>query len=410
MWNYLIILGQIALKDLAKSTLIPSALKSIQSTYKATKSLSKSFKNMSGAKKAAITKGIKATTKLVPTPARSALNYTLKSIYNGEEINRQHIKNLIKGDIKKSLYNTLVPSEIKSILSLLKKADLYIERKIKEATRFTQKHIKEEEKRIWRENRAILRRIREIRREIIRQGIEERKIQRYIIQKRRELFNKIQKQIKEQIKIQKKINKQIQEDIAKRYKQFEKNVRLFHKHLVNVAYEENNKGNFKDFFDFTDTLNETERKNLQELLHKHTTVRISFKSSWIKAAMWEPYINIREYKDQVGLMTTMSKGGTKKVFSNSAKGILKIIVRWKFRVRSNPSGLYAWYNVSFGTWKKIVAIRNGTNFWKVFYRRARTNKRFITNESIYYTYDRSMIYKNNKRYKKNPSPEDYSAY
>ena len=196
MWNYLIILGQIALRDLAKSTLIPSAVKSIQSTYKATKSLSKSFKNMSGAKKAAITKGIKATTKLVPTPARSALNYTLKSIYKGEEINTQHMKNLIKGDIKKSLYNTLVPSEIKSILSLLKKADQYIERKIKEATRFTQKHIKEEEKRIWRENRAILRRIREIRREIIRQGIEERKIQRYIIQKRRELFKKIQKQLK----------------------------------------------------------------------------------------------------------------------------------------------------------------------------------------------------------------------
>lgn len=410
MWNYLIILGQIALRDIAKSTLIPSAVKSIQSTYKATKSLTKSFKNLDNTKKAAITRGIKATTKLVPTPARSALNYTLKSIYKGEEINGQHMKNLIKGDIKKSLYNTLVPSEIKSILSLLKKADQYIERKIKEATRFTQKHIKEEEKRIWRENRAILRRIREIRREIIRQGIEERKIQRYIIQKRRELFNKIQKQLKEEIRIQKKINKQIQEDIAKRYKQFDKNVRLFHKHLVNVAYEENNKGNFKDFSDFTDTLNETERKNLQELLHKHTTVRISFNSKWIKAAMWEPYINIREYKDQVGLMTTMSKGGTKKVFSNSAKGILKIIVRWKFRVRSNPKGLYSWYNVSFGTWKKIVAIRNGTNFWKVFYRRARKNKRFITNESIYYTFDRDMIYKHNRRYKKNPSPEDYSAY
>lgn len=410
MWNYLIILGQIALRDFAKSTLIPSAVKSIQSTYKATKSLTKSFKNLDSTKRAAITKGIKTVTKIVPTPARSALNYTLKSIYKGEEINGQHMKNLIKGDIKKSLYNTLVPSEIKSILSLLKKADAYIERKIKEATRFTQKHIKEEEKRIWRENRAILRRIREIRREIIRQGIEERKIQRYIIQKRRELFNKIQKQIKEEIRIQKKINKQIQEDIAKRYKQFDKNVRLFHKHLVNVAYEENNKGNFKDFFDFTDTLNETERKNLQDLLHKHTTVRISFNSSWIKAAMWEPYINIREYKDQVGLMTTMSKGGTKKVFSNSAKGILKIIVRWKFRVKSNPKGLYSWYNVSFGTWKKIVAIRNGTNFWKVFYRRARTNKRFITNESLYYTFDRSMIYKTNRRYKKNPSPEDYSAY
>lgn len=410
MWNYLIILGQIALKDIAKKTLVPAIYDNIKSTITATKSLSKSIKNMSGAKKAAITKGIKATTKLVPTPARSALNYTLKSIYKGEEINGAHIKNLIKGDIKKSLYNTLVPSEIKSILSLLKKADQYIDRKLKEALRLQKQFYKEEEKRIARERRETLRRLREIRDELRRYLIDQRKIERYVIQKRRELFNKIQKQIKEEIRIQKKINKQIQEDIAKRYKQFEKNVRLFHKHLVNVAYEENNKGNFKDFFDFTDTLNETERKNLQDLLHKHTTVRISFNSSWIKAAMWEPFINIREYKDQVGLMTTMSKGGTKKVFSNSAKGILKIIVRWKFRVRSNPKGLYSWYNVSFGTWKKIVAIRNGTNFWKVFYRRARKNKRFITNESLYYTYDRDMIYKSNRRYKKNPSPEDYSAY
>lgn len=410
MWNYLIILGQIALKDIAKKTLVPAIYDNIKSTITATKSLSKSIKNINGAKKAAITKGIKATTKLVPTPARSALNYTLKSIYKGEEINGAHIKNLIKGDIKKSLYNTLVPSEIKSILSLLKKADQYIDRKLKEALRLQKQFYKEEEKRIARERRETLRRLREIRDELRRYLIDQRKIERYVIQKRRELFNKIQKQIKEEIRIQKKINKQIQEDIAKRYKQFEKNVRLFHKHLVNVAYEENNKGNFKDFFDFTDTLNETERKNLQDLLHKHTTVRISFNSSWIKAAMWEPFINIREYKDQVGLMTTMSKGGTKKVFSNSAKGILKIIVRWKFRVRSNPKGLYSWYNVSFGTWKKIVAIRNGTNFWKVFYRRARKNKRFITNESLYYTYDRDMIYKSNRRYKKNPSPEDYSAY
>ena len=405
MWNYLLILGQVALKEVAKSTLIPSAVKSIQTTIKATKSLT-----TKKSKQAIINKGISAITHLVPTPVRSALNYTLKSKYKGIELDPQHIKNLIKSDTKKSLYNTLVPSEIKFIISLLKKADQYMERKIREATRFTKKHLKEEEKRMLRERRELLRRIREIRNEIRRQAIEERKIQRYIIQKRRELFNKIQKQIKEQIKIQKKINKQIQEDIAKRYKQFEKNVRLFHKHLVNVAYEENNKGVYKDFFDFTDTLNETERKNLQELLHKHTTVRISFKSSWIKAAMWEPYINIREYKDQVGLMTTMSKGGTKKVFSNSAKGILKIIVRWKFRPRTNPKGLYAWYNVSFGTWKKIVSIRNGTNFWNVFYRKARVNRRYITNESIYYKYDRSMQYKTNKKYKRNPRHDAYSTY
>ena len=406
MWSYLLILGQVALKEVATKTLIPSSLKAIQSTIKATKSLT-----TKKSKQTIINKGISAITHLSPTPVRSALNYTLKSKYHGiDKLDNEHIKHLIKMDIKKSLYNNLVPNEIKSIIAIFKKADQYIDRKLKEALRLQKQFYKEEEKRIARERRETLRRLREIRDELRRYLIDQRKIERYIIQKRRELFNKVQRQLKEEIRIQKRVNKQIKEDIERRYKQFDKNVRLFHKHLANVAYEENNKGSYTDFFDFVDTLNPTERNNLQVLLHKYTTVRISFNSKWIKAAMWEPLINIREYKDQVGLMTKMSKGGTKKVFSNSAKGILKIIVRWKFRPRTNPKGLYAWYNVSFGTWKKIIAIKNGTNFWKVFYHKARINRRYITNESIYYKYDRSMKYKTNKKYKRSPRQEDYTTY
>ena len=406
MWNYLLILGRVALKEVATKTLIPSSLKAIQSTIKATKSLT-----TKKSKQTIINKGISAITHLSPTPVRSALNYTLKSKYYGiDKLDNDHIKHLIKMDIKKSLYNNLVPNEIKSIISIFKKADQYIDRKLKEALRLQKQFYKEEEKRIARERRETLRRLREIRDELRRYLIDQRKIERYIIQKRRELFNKIQKQLKEEIRIQKRVNKQIKEDIERRYKQFDKNVRLFHKHLANVAYEENNKGSYTDFFDFVDTLSPIEQNNLQVLLHKYTTVRISFNSKWIKAAMWEPLINIREYKDQVGLMTKMSKGGTKKVFSNSAKGILKIIVRWKFRPRTNPKGLYAWYNVSFGTWKKIIAIKNGTNFWKVFYHKARINRRYITNESIYYKYDRSLQYKHNKKYKRSPRQEDYTTY
>lgn len=406
MWSYLLVLGRVALKEVATKTLIPSSLQAIQSTIKATKSLT-----TKKSKQAIINKGISAITHLSPTPVRSALNYTLKSKYHGiDKLDKEHIKQLIKMDIKKSLYNHFVPNEIKSIIAIFKKADQYIDRKLKEALRLQKKFYKEEEKRIARERRETLRRLREIRDELRRYLIDQRKIERYIIQKRRELFNKIQRQLKEEIRIQKRVNKQIKEDIERRYKQFDKNVRLFHKHLANVAYEENNKGIYTDFFDFVDTLSPIEQKNLQVLLHKHTTVRISFNSKWIKAAMWEPLINIREYKDQVGLMTKMSKGGTKKVFSNSAKGILKIIVRWKFRPRTNPKGLYSWYNVSFGTWKKIIASKTGTNFWKVFYRKARVNRRYITNESIYYKYDRSMKYKTNKKYKRNPRQEDYTAY
>ena len=406
MWSYLLILGQVALKEVATKTLIPSSLKAIQSTVKATKSLT-----TKKSKQVIINKGISAITHLSPTPVRSALNYTLKSKYHGiDKLDNDHIKQLIKMDIKKSLYNHFVPNEIKSIIAIFKKADQYIDRKLKEALRLQKQFYKEEEKRIARERRETLRRLREIRDELRRYLIDQRKIERYIIQKRRELFNKIQRQLKEEIRIQKRVNKQIKEDIERRYKQFDKNVRLFHKHLANVAYEENNKGSYTDFFDFVDTLSPIEQKNLQVLLHKYTTVRISFNSKWIKAAMWEPLINIREYKDQVGLMTTKYKGGTKKVFSNSAKGILKIIVRWKFRPRTNPKGLYSWYNVSFGTWKKIIAIKNGTNFWKVFYHKARVNRRYITNKSIYYKYDSDMKYKTNKKYKRNPRQEDYTAY
>ena len=56
-------------------------------------------------------------------------------------------------DIKKSLYNHFVPNEIKSIISIFKKADQYIDRKLKEALRLQKKFYKEEEKRIARERR-----------------------------------------------------------------------------------------------------------------------------------------------------------------------------------------------------------------------------------------------------------------
>lgn len=382
---------------------MPNSLNAIKSTISTTKAITN--------KKAIISKGISGVSNLVPAPFRSALNYTLKSKYNGiSTLSKEHITNLIKADIKKSLYNQLVPYEIKFILSIFDKADKFIDKKLREEQNNLIRFYKEQAKEIAKERRETLRRIREIKNEIRRYYIEERKITRYVIQKRKELFLKVQRQLKEQIRIQKKINKQIHEDIQRRFKEQEKNVRLFHKTLANVAYEDNNQGSYKDFFDFTDTLNDIERKNLQELLHKYTTVRISFNSKWIKAAMWEPLINIREYKDQIGLMTKNYKGGKNKVFSNSAKGILKIIIKKKFKSKNNPKRLYAWYNVSFGTWKKIVAIKNGKNFWKVFYKQARTNRRYITNESKYYKYDRSMKYKYNRRYKRNPINENYGSY
>lgn len=403
MWNFLLVVGQQVLKQIATRTLVPTSLNAIKSTISTTKAIT--------SKKAIISKGISGISNLAPAPLRSALNYTLKSKYNGiSTLSSEHITNLIKADIKKSLYNQLVPQEIKSIIAIFNKAENYLNKKLREEQRRQNKLLKERIKELARERRETLRRIREIKNEIRRFQIDERKIIRFINKKEKELWLKVERQLKEQIRIQKRINKQIHEDIQRRYKEQEKNVRLFNKHLANIAYEENNNLHFNDFFDFTDTLNDKERKNLEELLHKHTTVRISFNSKWIKAAMWEPIINIREYKDQVGQMTNNYKGGKNKVFSNSARGILKIIIKKKFKSSNNPKRLYVWYNVSFGTWKKIVAIRNGKNFWNVFYRRNRTNRKYITNESKYYKYDRSVKYKYNGRSKRNPLNENYGEY
>lgn len=401
IWQALIAVGQQLLIQQAKRLIIPTTLNNV-------KSLASSVKHLSKQKgKYLIKKGISAATNLVPTPFRSSLNYTLKSNINRIEWDASKAMNLIKSDIKKSLYNQLVPSKIKFMISIYRKADNWIDKKIKQMERQQRKDIKDRIKALNRMRMETKKRMRELHQEIIRMYKEEIRLKQATIRFNRWLHKQILKDMKEREKLFKQTFQQAQ----KRLKEYRRNITLYEKNLLNLTYQENNNLHYKDFFDFLDTLSNDERKRVVDLIHDHTGVLIAFNSSWIKSATWTPLFTTRDYSKQVEyLLNGATKTTKNKIYSNSASGILQIIIKKKFKSKNNPKRLYAWYNVSFGTWKKIIAIKNGKNFWSVFYRQARVNRRYITNDSKYYKYDRSLQYKANRRYKRNPRQEDYSSY
>lgn len=401
IWQALIAVGQQLLIQQAKRLIIPTTLNNV-------KSLASSVKHLSKQKgKYLINKGISATTNLIPSPFRSALNYTLKSNINRIEWDASKASNLIKSDIKKSLYNQLVPNNIKFMISIYRKADNWIDKTIKQTERQQRKDIKDRIKALNQMRMETKKRMRELHQEIIMMYKEEIRLKQTTIRFNRWLHNQILKDMKEREKLFKQTFQQAQ----KRLREYRRNITLYEKNLLNLTYQENNNLHYKDFFDFLDTLSNDERKRVVDLIHDHTGVLIAFNSSWIKSATWTPLFTTRDYSKQVEyLLNGATKTTKNKIYSNSASGILQIIIKKKFKSKNNPKRLYAWYNVKYGEWKKIIAIKNGTNFWNVFYRQNRQSRRYITNDSKYYKYDRSMMYKTNKRYKRNPRQEDYGVY
>lgn len=401
IWQALIAVGQQLLIQQAKRLIIPTTLNNV-------KSLASSVKHLSKQKgKYLINKGISATTNLVPSPLRSSLNYTLKSNIKGIEWDASKAMNLMKSDIKKSLYNQLVPNNIKFMISIYRKADNWIDRTIRQMERQQRKDIKDRIKALNQMRMETKKRMREIHQEIIRMYKEEIRLKKATIRFNRWLHQQILRDMREREKLFKQTFRQAQ----KRVREYRRNITLYEKNLLNLTYQENNNLHYKDFFDFLDTLSNDERKRVVDLIHDHTGVLIAFNSSWIKSATWTPLFTTRDYSKQVEyLLDGATKTTKNRIYSNSASGILQIIIKKKFKSKNNPKRLYSWYNVSYGTWKKIIAIKNGTNFWSVFYRTARINRRYITNDSKYYKYDRSMMYKTNKRYKRNPRQEDYGVY
>lgn len=401
IWQALIAVGQQLLIQQAKRLIIPTTLNNV-------KSLASSVKHLSKQKgKYLINKGISATTNLIPSPFRSALNYTLKSNINRIEWDASKASNLIKSDIKKSLYNQLVPNNIKFMISIYRKADNWIDKTIKQTERQQRKDIKDRIKALNQMRIETKKRMRELHQEIIMMYKEEIRLKQTTIRFNRWLHNQILKDMKEREKLFKQTFQQAQ----KRLREYRRNITLYEKNLLNLTYQENNNLHYKDFFDFLDTLSNDERKRVVDLIHDHTGVLIAFNSSWIKSATWTPLFTTIDYSKQVEyLLNGATKTTKNKIYSNSASGILQIIIKKKFKSKNNPKRLYAWYNVKYGEWKKIIAIKNGTNFWNVFYRQNRQSRRYITNDSKYYKYDRSMMYKTNKRYKRNPRQEDYGVY
>lgn len=401
IWEALIHVGQQLLIQQAKRLIIPTTINNV-------KSLASSVKSLSTQKgKYLINKGISATTNLVPSPLRSSLNYTLKSNIKGIEWDASKAMNLMKSDIKKSLYNQLVPSNIKFMISIYRKADNWIDKTIRQMERQQRKDIKDRIKALNQMRMETKKRMRELHQEIIRMYKEEIRLKQATIRFNRWLHQQILRDMREREKLFKQTFRQAQ----KRVREYRRNITLYEKNLLNLTYQENNNLHYKDFFDFLDTLSDDERKRVVDLIHDHTGVLIAFNSSWIKSATWTPLTTTRDYSKQVEyLLDGATKTTKNRIYSNSASGILQIIIKKKFKSKNNPKRLYAWYNVSYGQWKKIIAIKNGTNFWSSFYRTARINRRYITNDSKYYKYDRSLQYKTSKRYKRNPRQEDYTAY
>lgn len=401
IWEALIHVGKQLLIQQAKRLIIPTSINNVKSLASSVKSLSKQKGQW------IINKGISATTSLVPAPLKSTLNYTLKSNIKGIEWNAGKATNLMKSDIKKSLYNKLIPNNIKFMISIYRKADNWIDRTIKQMEIQQRKDIKDRIKALNQTRMETKKRMRELHQEIIRMYREEIRLKQATIRFNRWLHQQILKDMREREKLFKQTFRQAQ----RRVREYRRNITLYEKNLLNLTYQENNNLHYKDFFDFLDTLSNDERKRVVDLIHDHTGVLIAFNSSWIKSATWTPLNTTRDYSNQVEyLLDGATKTTKNRIYSNSASGILQIIIKKKFKSKNNPKRLYAWYNVSYGEWKKIIAIKNGTNFWSSFYRAARINRRYITNDSKYYKYDRSLQYKTSKRYKRNPRQEDYTSY
>lgn len=240
IWQALIAVGQQLLIQQAKRLIIPTTLNNV-------KSLASSVKHLSKQKgKYLINKGISATTNLVPSPLRSSLNYTLKSNIKGIEWDASKAMNLMKSDIKKSLYNQLVPNNIKFMISIYRKADNWIDRTIRQMERQQRKDIKDRIKALNQMRMETKKRMREIHQEIIRMYKEEIRLKKATIRFNRWLHQQILRDMREREKLFKQTFRQAQ----KRVREYRRNITLYEKNLLNLTYQENNNLHYKDFFDF----------------------------------------------------------------------------------------------------------------------------------------------------------------
>lgn len=98
------------------------------------------------------------------------------------------------------------------------------------------------------------------------------------------------------------------------------------------------------------------RKKFQDMFGEQ--LLLIFKSSWIAFGMYIPYGG----RSNLGILALQLKKGSKR----------------------NPNGYYEWIRIPRWVWDKLVENSTGENFWKVWYNKNRTNKRYLTAKSIYW--------------------------
>lgn len=116
----------------------------------------------------------------------------------------------------------------------------------------------------------------------------------------------------------------------------------------------------KDFSEFRDwylsKLSDQQKKLFGNLFRDE--LQIIFNSSWILFGVYIPYGR----KANSGILGLQLKKGSER----------------------NPSGYYQWVRIPKWVWNKLEQDPRGETWWREWYHKNRTNKKYLTIESIYY--------------------------
>lgn len=126
----------------------------------------------------------------------------------------------------------------------------------------------------------------------------------------------------------------------------------------------------KEFSEFRDwylsKLTDNQKKLFKDLFKDE--LQIIFNSSWILFGVYIPYGR----KAKSGILGLQLKKGSER----------------------NPSGYYQWVRIPKWVWEKLENDPRGETWWREWYHKNRTNKRYLTIESIYYNINKKKKDKN----------------
>lgn len=199
-------------------------------------------------------------------------------------------------------------------------------------------------------------------------------------------LNSVKSDLKRNKKFSNLIARELEEKKQKEYKlmikELKREARAAHNFFVYFASKENNidltdhKGKIDTIEDFLSTLNEDEKEIFTSELKNTQNIEIIFKSTWIKFGIFIPQFNLRSYSHQ------LTDKVRQEALNSNTRGLMKIQV--KKPSKTNPDGVYMWWNVRYADWKRIIAKKTGKNFWKQWYAKNRKNMSHLLPQSKYF--------------------------